>query len=80
MSDYGHIFLWPSLSHAELAAIYSALSHVLFEASVTFYVNSSMVITELDSCVSSLTYTDSWLYYHHSNFELWSAVTFLISF
>lgn len=77
--DHGHISFWPSSSHAEIAAVYSALSQVPFSASVTLHVNSFVVIAGLASCVSSSQFVDSCLYYRHSNFEMWFAVAFLIS-
>lgn len=69
-SDNSRISLWPSSLHAEIAAIYSALSHIPFGASVTLYVNSSIVIARLESCIFTSAFTDSRLYYCHPNFEL----------
>lgn len=67
--DNGQISSWPSSTYAEIAAVYSALFQVLLNASITFYINSSVVISGLP-LYSSSTFTDGHSYPRHLNFEL----------
>ncbi|CAB4443469.1 unnamed protein product [Rhizophagus irregularis] len=74
---HGVIHDWPSSSRAEAAAIYAALSASPVNSVVKIYTDSQTAIDDLKRC-SSLTYSNSRLYYKTTNFELWAIIQQLI--
>ncbi|PKK61539.1 hypothetical protein RhiirC2_791674 [Rhizophagus irregularis] len=58
---------------AEAAAIYAVLTGSPRDSEVTIYTDSQTAIDGLRGCSSSI-YSNSWLYYKTTNFELWAII------